>query len=237
MPIACRALALLSAARLLALSHGARAAEAAAAAAEDGAAPVSEVIVTAPRQEEKARIVQFKAPNLISVQSAETILKYPDFNAAEALGRLPGISLSSDTGEGRFVQIRSIDANLDGFGVEGNFTYVDSHILEYDAATSLTGLNEYGMLPGTSEITWNLAAFYEAYGIETRLSGEYISDSLFGLSGNGAGGDQALDTIQDSRFPLDLTNQPLRYYEGCVNRPIQREVYDITIEGGVRAHF
>jgi TonB-dependent receptor len=140
---------------------------------------------------------------------------------------------------------------LDGFGIEGNFTYVDSHILEYDAATSFTGLNEYGQLPGTSEITWNLAAFYEAYGIQTRLSGEYISHSLFGL-----GGDKALDTIQDSRFLLDLTssykinktwtvyfnaknltNQPLRYYEGDVDRPIQREFYDITLEGGVRAHF
>ena len=79
-----------------------------------GNAPVSEVVVTAPRREETARVVQFQAPNLISVQSAETIQKYPDFNAAEALGRMPAISLSSDTGEGRFVQIRGIDANLDG---------------------------------------------------------------------------------------------------------------------------
>jgi len=46
----------------------------------------------------------------VRIQSAETILKYPDFNAAEALGRMPDISLSSDTGEGRFVQIRGIDA-------------------------------------------------------------------------------------------------------------------------------
>ena len=140
---------------------------------------------------------------------------------------------------------------LDGFGLEGNFTYVDSRILEYDAATSLSGKNEYGLLPGTSPVTWNLSAFYEAYGIETRLSAEYVSHSLFGL-----GGDKALDTIQDSRFLLDLTssykidrhwtiyfnaknltNQPLRYYEGSVDRPIQREFYDITIEGGVRAHF
>ncbi|HLZ85290.1 MAG TPA: TonB-dependent receptor [Caulobacteraceae bacterium] len=140
---------------------------------------------------------------------------------------------------------------LQGLGIEGNFTYVDSRILEYDAATSVTGQNEYGLLPGTSPITWNLAAFYEAYGINVRLSGEYISHSLFGL-----GGDKTLDTIQDSRFLLDLsssyeinntwtvyfnaknlTNQPLRYYEGYVNRPIQREFYDITLEGGVRAHF
>ena len=35
----------------------------------------------------------------------------------------------------------------------------------------------------------------------------------------------------------NLTNQPLRYYEGYVDRPIQREFYDITVEGGVRVHF
>lgn len=76
---------------------------------------VSEVIVTAaPRQEEKARSVQLAAPVIVNVQSAETIAKYPDYNAAEALGRISGISLSSDTGEGRFVNIRGIDANLNG---------------------------------------------------------------------------------------------------------------------------
>ncbi|HEY1879761.1 MAG TPA: TonB-dependent receptor plug domain-containing protein, partial [Caulobacteraceae bacterium] len=97
---------LLAGAGCVSLAQAARAGEA--------STSVSEVVVTAPRQEIKARAVQKAAVNLISVRSAETILKYPDFNAAEALGRMPGISLSSDTGEGRFVQIRGIDANLDG---------------------------------------------------------------------------------------------------------------------------
>ena len=78
-----------------------------------------------------------------------------------------------------------------------------------------------------------------------------MGPSLFGL-----GGDKALDTIQDSRLTLDLTssytvrpglqvyfnarnllNTPLRYYEGSSDRPIQREFYDVTLEGGVRLHF
>jgi len=75
---------------------------------------VSDIIVTAPREELLARETQQDAPNLINVQSAEAIAKYPDFNAAEALSRIPGISLSSDTGEGRFVNIRGIDGNLNG---------------------------------------------------------------------------------------------------------------------------
>src|SRR5437879_7784051 len=85
-----------------------------AAAATDAADTVSGIVVTAPREENVARERQKETPNLIEVQSAETILKYPDFNAAEALGRIPGVSLSTDTGEGRFVNIRGIDANLNG---------------------------------------------------------------------------------------------------------------------------
>lgn len=77
-------------------------------------ANVESVVITAPRQEELARAEQKSAPVIVNVQSAETIYKYPDYNAAEALGRIPGISLSSDTGEGRFVNIRGIDANLNG---------------------------------------------------------------------------------------------------------------------------
>src|SRR5215475_3978504 len=75
---------------------------------------VETVVVTAPRYAAPAREKQKIAPNLINVQSAETILKYPDFNAAESLSRMPGISLLSDTGEGRFVNIRGLDGNLNG---------------------------------------------------------------------------------------------------------------------------
>src|SRR6185312_12034659 len=97
-----------------ALGALAMAGKALAAEADADAASLAGVVVTAPRQEVEARQVQQAAPNLVTVQSAETIAKYPDFNAAESLGRLPGISLSSDTGEGRFINIRGIDGNLDG---------------------------------------------------------------------------------------------------------------------------
>jgi TonB-dependent receptor len=140
---------------------------------------------------------------------------------------------------------------FNGLGIESNLTLVDSEIVEYTAAQSLTGQAERGLLPGTSQVTWNLAGFYEAYGLDLRLAAEYVSHSLFGL-----GGDKTLDTLQDDRLTLDFTsayqfdktwsvyfnaknllNTPLRYYEGESDRPIQREFYDATFEAGVRAHF
>ena len=83
--------------------------------AADGAKAEDEAqIVVNARLEKTARSEEKIAPNLQNIQAAEAIAKYPDYNAAEALSRIPGVSLSIDTGEGRFVNIRGIDSNLNG---------------------------------------------------------------------------------------------------------------------------
>lgn len=82
------------------------------------AAPASDIVVTA-RLEKTARDEQKTAPNLVNILSAEAIAKYPDINTAEALSRVPGISLSTDTGEGRFISIRGLDGNLNGATLGG----------------------------------------------------------------------------------------------------------------------
>jgi TonB-dependent receptor len=68
---------------------------------------------------EMARNIQQDAPNLVNVQPATEIRKLPDVNAAEAVRRVPGISLESDTGEGRFINIRGLDADLNGATFDG----------------------------------------------------------------------------------------------------------------------
>jgi TonB-dependent receptor len=55
-----------------------------------------------------------QAPNLVEVQPLSEIIKLPDINTAEALGRIPGVSLETDSGEGRFVSIRGLDSDLNG---------------------------------------------------------------------------------------------------------------------------
>lgn len=35
----------------------------------------------------------------------------------------------------------------------------------------------------------------------------------------------------------NLTNAPLRFYEGSANRPIQREYHDETFESGIKRKF
>ena len=140
----------------------------------------------------------------------------------------------------RFVRL---PAPWDGFGVTGNVTYVDSRIEIRPG--------DFSLLPGTSKWTWNIGGFYEAHDIQLRLAAQRVSAAIFG-----AGSETGLDVFQDSRLTLDLTasyqvthnlnvyfnarnltNTPLRYYEGSANRPIQREFYDASYEGGVRFRF
>lgn len=51
--------------------------------------------------------------------SSDALGQYPDKNVAESLQRLPGISVTRDQGEGRFVVIRGLDANLNSVSVDG----------------------------------------------------------------------------------------------------------------------
>lgn len=138
---------------------------------------------------------------------------------------------------------------LGGLGIEGNLTLVKSHFLEYSAATN--GTDQYGSLPGTSNVTWNLAGSYERGPVNLRLAAQYVSASLFSF-----GGDRSTDNIQAARTTMDLTgsyrfskayelyfsaknllNTPLRYNYGDASRPQQIEYYGITYEAGVRLKF
>ena len=55
---------------------------------------------------------QKTAPNIKNVVSADLIGRFPDPNVAEALQRIPGISVQRDQGEGRYVQIRGTDPSM-----------------------------------------------------------------------------------------------------------------------------
>ena len=59
------------------------------------------------------------ADNTISAVDADAIGQLPDANAAEALQRIPGLSIERDQGEGRFVRVRGIGAELNSVTVNG----------------------------------------------------------------------------------------------------------------------
>ena len=84
-------------------------------AAEDVAqnSAIETVVIEAQRTSNGiARKAQEEAPNLINLMTAVDMRKLPDVNIAESVRRIPGISLETDTGEGRFINIRGLDADL-----------------------------------------------------------------------------------------------------------------------------
>lgn len=67
----------------------------------------------------KALNQQKSAESFRSVIASDAIGQLPDENAAEALNRIPGVSIERDQGEGRYVIIRGIDPELNNIQVNG----------------------------------------------------------------------------------------------------------------------
>lgn len=62
---------------------------------------------------------QRSADNVRNVVSADGIGQFPDQNVTEAVQRVPGVSITRDQGEGRFIVVRGIDPNLNAISIGG----------------------------------------------------------------------------------------------------------------------
>ncbi len=79
-----------------------------------------EVLVTAQAQGQNAAINQQLSSNTISnIVSAARIKELPDVNAAESIGRLPGIAINRSNGEASTVVIRGLSAKYNAITVNG----------------------------------------------------------------------------------------------------------------------
>lgn len=77
------------------------------------------VVVGQAAQMQRALDRQRHADGIISAVNADAIGQLPDTNAAEALQRIAGLSIERDQGEGRFVRIRGVGAELNSVSVNG----------------------------------------------------------------------------------------------------------------------
>ncbi len=98
------------------------AAETAVGAGASGAGAVDlDRVEVRPQLESQTRAVDLKRSSdaIEDAVSSDAMGVYPDKNVAESLQRLPGVSVTRDQGEGRFVVIRGLDANLNSVSVDG----------------------------------------------------------------------------------------------------------------------
>ncbi len=88
-------------------------AQVAPAAATAAAVEPGDIFVTGTRAGERKAIEEKrKADNFVEAIYANDVGKLPDQNVAEAVRRIPGLSVANDQGEGRYVIIRGINPDL-----------------------------------------------------------------------------------------------------------------------------
>jgi TonB-dependent receptor len=63
--------------------------------------------------------IERTADNIVQVLPSQVITSLPNTNIADAVGRLPSVSLERDEGEGKYVQIRGTEPRLSNVTVDG----------------------------------------------------------------------------------------------------------------------
>jgi len=124
------------------------------------------------------------ADNILDVLPFEVITSLPNANIADAVGRLPGVTLERDEGEGKYVQIRGTEprlANLTLDGVEvpspeGGVRQVKLDVIPADPIESV-------QINKTLQPNMNGDAIGGSVNLVTKKAGDRPTLSLYGQGG------------------------------------------------------
>jgi TonB-dependent receptor len=111
-----------------------------------------EVVVTAQMRGQNAAInQQITSNSIINVVSEEKIKELPDANAAEAIGRLPGVSITRSGGEASRVVLRGLSSKFSNITIDGvKIPPTDPNTRDVDLSTisqgSLAGIELFKAL-------------------------------------------------------------------------------------------
>ncbi len=145
-----------------------------------------QVLVTAERAAGEAEAInrERSADNIVQVLTSDVIRSLPNANMADALGRLPSVSLERDEGEGKYVQVRGTEPRLTNTTVDGvNIPSPESGVrqIKFDAIPS--------DIVESVEINKTLQANMDGDGIGgsinlvTKTAGERPTVALSGMGG------------------------------------------------------
>jgi TonB-dependent receptor len=144
------------------------------------------IIVTVERAHGEAEAINEEkiADNILNVLPSEVITSLPNANIADAVGRLPGVTLERDEGEGKYVQVRGTEprlANLTIDGVEvpspeGGVRQVKLDVIPADLIESV-------QINKTLQANMNGDAIGGSVNLVTKKAGDRPTVSLYGLGG------------------------------------------------------
>lgn len=142
-----------------------------------------------------------------------------------------------------------LPAPFDGFGVQGNVTYVDSDA-PGAVGTLANGIQVPTTLQGLSKWSYNAVAMYEKYGVRFRVAYNWRDNYLDTISGNGTGAipiyvkaygqidaSLAYDISRNVSVILDvvnLTNEQKIQYQNIIEHPRKFQLDDRRIGFSLR---
>lgn len=190
----------------------------------------------------------------LGVVSAGYFFKWIEKDIYTATRELDELSVTMPL-NGDWAQIHGLELNynqqliflpgiLQSLGLYSNYTFGWSE-------ASVPGRSDVVRMPGQAKHSANLALSFERWGFSSRVSynihGSYLSE---------VGEDADSDIWYDTRTQLDLSlsqelfegfflfaeftnllDQPLRYYQGDEDHPVQQEFYGITSVAGIKYSF
>jgi outer membrane receptor protein involved in Fe transport len=190
------------------------------------------VLVTAPRSRGEAEQINREraADNIVQVLSAEVITSLPNANIADALGRLPSVTLERDEGEGKYVQIRGTEPRLSNLTIDGvNVPSPESGVRQIKLDTLASDLVESIEINKTLQANMDADGIGGSVNIRTKTAGEQPLIMLSALGGytpiiGGRGVSQTGGTI-GQRFGADkhlgvLLGREAAARVGCVKQDV-----------------
>jgi TonB-dependent receptor len=169
-----------------------------------------EVVVTAERVHGEAESINRErtAENVLQVLPAEVITSLPNANVADALGRLPSVTLERDEGEGKYVQIRGTEPRYSNVTIDGvNVPSPESGVRQIKLDVVPSDLVESVEINKTLQANMDGDGIGGSVNLKTKTAGEQPSVSLYGLGGytpivNGRSAEQFGGTL-GQRFGKD----------------------------------
>jgi TonB-dependent receptor len=145
-----------------------------------------QVIVTAERAHGEADAINRErtADNVLQVLPSEVIRSLPNANMADAIGRLPSVTLERDEGEGKYVQIRGTEPRLTNVTLDGlNVPAPESGIRQIKLDTIPADLVESVEINKTLQANQDADGIGGSVNLVTKTAGERPTISFSGMGG------------------------------------------------------
>lgn len=150
------------------------------------ASQAQEVVVISARAHGEAEAINEErtTSNILDVLPAKVITSLPNANIADAVGRLPSVTLERDEGEGKYVQIRGTEPRLSNLTIDGvEVPSPEGGVRQVKLDTIPADLVQSVQVYKTLQPNQPGDAIGGSVNLETRTAGERPTISIYGSGG------------------------------------------------------